>query len=287
VLARPEGLSNGYNVFNVENRFVDWIAIAAAMLGSVFLAHAQAARPAPRLADGHPDLGNGKGAWSPQIIDDISGRGRGEKDQATRLRQMKMVDQRVDVPFQPWAKAVYEQREATLSKDDPEGYCLPPGIPRMMNTPFPMQIYQLPDRILQVYEGGAHMWRIIYMDGRKHTPAEKLNPTYLGEGIGHWEGDTLVVDVVGFNDRTWLDAAGHPHTEKLHVIERYTRTDESTLHYQATIDDSGAYTKPWTAGWKVKWQPGWDPLEYVCQENNKDVVIQNHMVGMQPGEKHH
>jgi hypothetical protein len=240
----------------------------------------------PRLADGHPDLGNGKGVWFPRIVDDISGNGGGEKDERTRAAQMKMVDQRIDVPFQPWARTVFQQREATLSKEDPEGYCLPPGIPRMMNTPFPMQIYQLQDRIMQVYEGGAHMWRIIYMDGREHPKGDKLNPTYLGHSVGHWEGDTLVVDVVGFNDRTWLDAAGHPHTEQLHVIERYTRQETDTLHYEATIDDPGAYTKPWTVGWKVRWQPDWDPLEYICQENNRDVGVNGHMVGLKPGEKH-
>ena len=156
-----------------------------------------------------------------------------------------------------------------------------------MNTPFPMQMYQLPDRILQVYEGGAHMWRVIYMDGRPHPKGDQLNPTYLGHSVGHWEGDTLVVDVVGFNDRTWLDASGHRHTEQLHVIERYTRINENILHYQATIDDPGAYSKPWTVGWKISWMPGMEPLEYVCQENNKDVTVNGgHMVGLRPGEKH-
>ena len=264
-------------------------AILAALCVLTYPSHGQekaAAGPVPRLADGHPDLGNGKGSWSPRIVDDISGNGGGEKDERTRAAQMKMVDQRIDVPFQPWAKTVYQQREATLSKEDPEGYCLPPGIPRMMNTPFPMQIYQLPDRIMQVYEGGAHMWRIIYMDGREHPKGDKLNPTYLGHAVGHWEGDTLVVDVAGFNDRTWLDAAGHPHTEQLHVVERYTRLDTNTLHYEATIEDPGAYTKPWTVGWKVAWQAGWDPLEYICQENNRDVGVNGHMVGLRPGEKH-
>jgi hypothetical protein len=265
------------------------MAVAVVVCYSIYPAESQnerAASPVSRLADGHPDLGNGKGSWLPQIIDDISGNGGGEKDEKTRARQVKMVDERIDVPFLPWAKQFFEERDKTLSKDDPEGYCLPPGIPRLMNTPFPMQIYQLPDRILQVYEGGAHMWRIIYMDGREHPKGDRLNPTYLGHAVGRWEGDTLVVDVVGFNNRTWLDAAAHPHTEQLHVIERYTRLDTNTLHYQASIEDPGAYTKPWTVGWKIAWQPGWDPLEYVCQENNKDVGVNGHMVGLRPGEKH-
>jgi hypothetical protein len=265
------------------------VAVAIALCFLIYPAQSQsqqAAGPVPRLADGHPDLGNGKGSWLPQIIDDISGSGGGEKDEKTRARQMKMADERIDVPFLPWSRQFFQQRDATLSKDDPEGYCLPPGIPRLMNTPFPMQIYQLTDRILQVFEGGAHMWRIIYMDGRGHPKGDQLNPTYLGHAVGHWEGDTLMVDVVGFNDRTWLDAAGHPHTEQLHVVERYTRLDTNTLHYQVTIEDPGAYSKPWTVGWKIAWQPGWDPLEYVCQENNKDVGVNGHMVGLRPGEKH-
>jgi hypothetical protein len=164
-----------------------------------------------------------------------------------------------------------------LSKDDPESLCLPPGIPRMMNTPFTFQIHQLPDRILFIFEGGAHVWRSVSMTRKEH-PKDYAQLTYLGDGIGHWEGDTLVVDVTGFNDHTWLDAAGHPHTEQLHVIERYTRTDEDTLHYQATIDDPGAYSKPWTVGWNVKWHAGWEPYEYICQENNKDVLA-GHIVG--------
>ena len=244
-------------------------------------------KPAPRLADGHPDLGNGRGSWYPQIVDDISGNGGGSKDTATRARQVKMVDGRVDVPFQPWAKKLYEARDTSLSTDDPEGFCLPPGIPRMMNTPFPMQMYQLPDRILQVYEGGAHMWRVICMDGRSHPQGDTLNLNYLGDSIGHWEGDSLVVDVVGFNEKSWLDAAGHPHTDQLHVTERYTRISDNLLHYQTTIDDPGAYIKPWTVGWHVAWVEGLQPDEYVCQENNRDVGVGGHMVGLMQGETRH
>ena len=163
-----------------------------------------------------------------------------------------------------------------FTKDDPEGSCLPPGIPRMYATSFPFQIYQLSDRILFVFEGGAHMWRVVYMDGRNHTPPDKLNPTYLGESIGHWDGDSLVVDVTGLNDRSWLDAAGHAHTEQLHVTERFTRVNELILHYQASIEDPGAYSKPWTVSWNIRFYPGMEPWEYICQENNVDL---RHLVG--------
>ncbi len=225
--------------------------------------------PAPRLDDGQPDLGNAKGSCIAPGVGDISGTGGGFAGTA-------QPERKIEVPFLPWTKAFYERVNANFTKDDPEGFCLPPGIPRMYATSFPFQIYQLSDRILFVFEGGAHMWRVVYMDGRKHTPAEKLNPTYLGEGIGHWDNDTLEVDVTGFNDRSWLDAAGHAHTEQLHVIERFTRVNELILHYQATIDDPGAYSKPWTASWNIRFYPKLEPLEYICQENNKDL---KHLVG--------
>jgi hypothetical protein len=224
-------------------------------------------KPTPRLADGHPDLGNGKGAWNPRIIENIAGVGPGGARRSP-------VEKIVDVPFQPWAKKAYEEHLANLSKDDPEGLCLPPGVPRMMATPFPFQIFQQPDRVIFVFEGGAHVWRVIYTDGRPHP--KDPNPTFLGDSVGRWEGDTLVVDVIGFNDETWLDQDGHPHSEALHVIERYTRTDEMTLHYEATIDDPKAYTKTWTTSYTIPWYPGAELLEYICQENNKDLP---HLVG--------
>jgi hypothetical protein len=225
------------------------------------------ARPTPRLPDGRPDLGNAKGAWNPRVIANLAGVGRGGPARSP-------VEKILEVPFQPWAKALYEERVATLSREDPEGKCMPPGIPRLMATPFPFQIFQLPDRVLFLFEGGAHVWRVVFTDGRPH--ARDPNPSFLGDAVGRWEGDTLVVDVIGFNEKTWLDQDGHPHTDALHVVERYTRTDELTLHYQATLDDPKAYTRPWTASYTIPWSPGTELLEYICQENNKDL---EHMVG--------
>jgi hypothetical protein len=227
------------------------------------------AGPTPRLPDnpfygvnaGKPDFG-GKGMWNvPYIID--------------MQRQGTAPDGgKVDVPFKPEAKKIFDERTANHSKDDPEGFCLPPGVPRMMYTPYPTQIYQMADRILFIFEGGAHIWRLIWMDGRQH--ATDPNPTYLGDSIGHWEGDTLVVDTVGFNDRTWLDAAGHMHGEKLHVTEKFTRPDSNTLRLEATIDDPDFYTKPWTVVTTSTWAPGQELFEYICQENNRDI---QHLVG--------
>ena len=225
------------------------------------------AGPAPRLPGGKPDLGNGKGSWNPRIIENIAGVGPGEPAR-------KAVEKIIDVPFLPWAREVYEKRLADLQRDDPEARCLPPGIPRLFQTPFPFQIFQMTDRVLFVFEGGAHFWRAVFTDGRPH--AKDPNPSYLGDSIGHWEGDTLVVDTIGFNDRTWLDQDGHPHTEALHTIERFTRTDQETLHYQVTIEDPGAYSKSWTTSYTIPWAPGQEPMEYVCSENNLDLP---HLIG--------
>lgn len=247
--------------------------------------------PTPRLADGTPNLGRvgaEKGIWSVPWIrnmalriegaaagnDLTSGRGRNaagllghdpEKD-GSKLEPL--------VPFMPWSAALYDYHVKNESKYDPEGYCLPPGGPRMMATPYPMEIIQLPEqkRIIMTFEGAAHVWREIYMDGRPHPAGDALNPTYLGHSVGRWEGDALVVDVVGFNEGTWIDYSGHPHTDLLHVIEKFSRPNKNTLHYEATIDDPGAYTKPWTAAWNIPWRATAELAEYICQENNRYMI---------------
>jgi len=176
------------------------------------------------------------------------------------------------VPFQPWSAAVYNYNSLNNSKYDPEGYCLPPGGPRLYATPYPMEIIQQPElkRIVIIFEGGTHVWREIHMDGRTHAKSDAIKgQTWLGDSVGHWEGETLVVDVVGFNEGTWLDYFGHPHTDQMHIIERYTRPNKGTLHYEATIDDPGAYTKPWTVAWNINWTANAELQEYICQENNQ------------------
>jgi hypothetical protein len=179
----------------------------------------------------------------------------------------------VQVPFQPWAEKVYQQHKDTISRDDPEARCLPPGVPRMTTTPYPFRIVQTPGLTIIVYEGGAHVWRQIFTDGRAHS--EDPNPSWLGESIGHWEGDTFVVDTIGFNGKTWLDEAGLPTTESLHVIERFRRPDFGHLETENTIDDPKAYTKPWSFTTHPIMLKG-ELMEYICQENNRDV---EHLVG--------
>jgi hypothetical protein len=237
--------------------------------------------PTPRLADGTPNLGRvpgEKGVWNVPYIqnmaDRASGRAAGPAGRAGGgggEGGRGGSKSEPHIPFQPWAAAIYDYNSANVSKYDPEGYCLPPGGPRMMATPYPMEIIQLPEqkRIFMVFEGATHIWREIYMDGRAHPTGDALNPTYLGHSVGRWDGDTLVIDVVGFNEGTWIDYYGHPHTDQLHVVERFSRPDKRTLRFEATIDDPGAYTRPWTVSWTVPWNQTGELAEYICQENNR------------------
>ncbi len=206
--------------------------------------------PLPRAADGKPDL---TGIWSPDrtFIYDITS-------------AMKDV-----LPIQPWAAKLAAER---MSKDDPEALCLPTGVPRI--APYPWKIIQTPQVIVFLFEGNIHSYRQIFMDGRSHP--KDLNPTWYGDSIGKWEGDTLVVDTVGFNDKFWFDFAGHPHTEKLHVTERYRRLDLGRLEDEVTIDDPGAYTKPFKMYGHFPLLTNSEIMEYICNENNKDV---SHIVG--------
>jgi hypothetical protein len=220
---------------------------------------------------GKPDFGGlAKGVWNVPYIIDMQAQGRAENGCP------------VIVPFKPAALDLWEDRELRNAEaGDPESFCLPPGVPRMMYTPYPAQIYQMPDRIVMVFEGGAHVWRLIWMDGRPlPKSSDDINPDYLGYSVGHWEGDTLVVNSMGFNHQTWLDATGHPHGEQLKVTEKYTRTNFNTIQFAATIDDPEYYTEPWTTVTQITWTPnthgpwtlrGGEILEYICQENNRDL----------------
>jgi hypothetical protein len=215
--------------------------------------------PAPRTADGKPDL---SGIWMAEDQKFFMNLAQGLKPE--------------DVSPQPWAKALQQQREENVHGDDPLARCLPHGVPRInTNGIFPFKIIQTPGLVVILYEQ-LNLFRQIFMDGRKL--ASDLNPTWLGYSTGKWEGDTLVVETSGFNDRTWLDTEkGHPATEALHVTERIRRKDFGNLEIVATIDDPKAYTKPWTTTiQRVHLQLGTEILEFICNENEKDIP---HLVG--------
>jgi hypothetical protein len=220
-------------------------------------AEARPRGPTPRLPDGTVDL---SGVWQGGgPIGDISeGLLPGEK-----------------IELLPAAEALMKSR---MAADDPEARCLPTGVPRI--APYPWRIVQTPSHgkathLFFLFEGNIHSFRQIFMDGRKH-PAE-LDPSWFGHSIGSFEKDTLVIDSVGFNDKFWFDHNGTPHTERLHTIERWTRLDMGRLENKVTIDDPGAYSRPWTVTFMARLQaPGDELMEYICQENNQYGIAGGH-----------
>jgi hypothetical protein len=229
------------------------LALTALVLPLAVFAQAapQADQSAARSASGVPDF---SGVWFVQ-------------------KYSRTILPNEDPPFQPWAEKLFKQRVYDNSHHDPDKSvdptetCIPPGVPRTMLQPFPWEIVQAPGRIVIIYEYQA-IPRQIFMDGRGH-PSD-LEPTYMGHAIGKFEGDTLVIDTVGLNDKSWLDPSGLPHSDALHVIERLRRTDHDTLVDDITIDDPKAYTKPWTAQVIFKLHTDWQIQEYVCAENNRN-----------------
>ena len=217
------------------------------------------AREAPRGADGRVLLGPPPGETGLWV-------GRGG---------VSVID-REEVPYQPWARELVSYRRS--SPLEPHTRCKPSGGPRQWLTPYGAEIVEIPDleRIYIFDIGGPHTYRIIYMDGRPHP--EDLVPSYYGHSVGHWEGDTLVIDSVGYNERFWVDRGQSPHTEDLHMIERLTRTDLNTIEYLVTMDDPNVYTEPWTGELEMRWLPDRELFEYICQDNNYATEI---MVGVQ------
>ncbi len=180
-------------------------------------------------------------------------------------------------PMTPWAEAKFKSTKAphtggyTGESDDTTLKCYPPGVPRIYLFNFPMEIFVVPSRVLIVYEFG-HFIRQIWTDGRPHPP--DLNPSWMGDSIGKWEVNTLVVDTVGFNDRTWIDQVGHPHSDALHLTERIHRIAPDMLQIDFTFDDPKAYTRRWSGTKKFKLRPDWHISEYVCEENFDNKAIE-------------
>jgi hypothetical protein len=226
----------------------------------------------PRRADGKPDF---SGVYHAPGYGPGDPRSKTGEGYAHNIARDLNPD---DVPMLPWAAKVFKQRMEDESKDDPEGFCLPMGTPRV--NPYPWKILQTDKLFVILYEGNVHSYRQVFLDGRTHD--KDVVETWWGDSIGHWEGDTLVVDTVGMNDRVWLDADGHPRTTKAHITERFTRPELGKVAIDITIDDPGAYSKPWSVHEVAQLAPGWEIMENVCNENqdehgnNLDV---RHLVG--------
>jgi hypothetical protein len=210
--------------------------------------------PVPRLADGHPDL---SGPW-------VGGGSNNDIEHDGGLKPGEL-------PLLPWAKQLRDSRK---EEDEPYLYCTPMSVPR--TNPYPWRFVQSVtaqgmSTIYVLHENGdAGGHRQIFMDGRKHPPADELLPTWWGHSIGRWEGDTLVVDTVGYNDKFWFDSRGTPHTTQLHTIERWTRTNYGTLVNEFTLDDPGALSHAVQMKFTARVQPpGSELMEFICNENNQ------------------
>ena len=231
-------------------------------------------KPTPHWPDGRVNLSqtpDTKGFWNVMGGSPI---GAGGSGLPTNLSL-------AEVPFQDWARELYAYRQSRAGLDDPHARCQPAGGMRFFTVPNGMEFIDQPElKRIFIIDGENRDWRRIAMEpGRKHPPVDQLNPSYFGDSIGWWEGETLVVDTVGFNERFWFIRGGLPHTRYMHLIERFTRTDFDTLKYEVTIDDKGAYTRPWSGGWNIKWQytnydgsPGGEIHEYFCIDNERDAI---------------
>ena len=234
-------------------------------------------RPAPRWPDGHVALGAtpdgaGDGYWGypteTALIEDgvtvrMSGDGQlADLDDAERV-----------APLQPWALALYEHRQQRFLQDDPMFLnCKPPGGPRQYQSRLGLQLIEDLERqrVFVLLGSGNRNYRILYLDGREpvgQVGGDDDNPLYYGRSVGGWEGDSLVVRTVGFNEDFWFTNGGLPHTSQLTLTEKFTRVDFDTLRYEVTIDDPGAYTRPWSASWELSWVDGTELPAHICQEN--------------------
>lgn len=216
--------------------------------------------PAPRTADGKPDL---SGMW--QV----------ESSVVVNSLALNVAQDLGPEDVQPWAQSIYQQRLVDLGKDSPMARCLPRGLPALNSFPAVLtRIVQAPGLIVILYLTEPNdMFRTIFMDGRRLPEAP--DPTWLGYSIGRWEGDTLVVDTTGFNDRAWLDFSGHPQTESLRMTERFRRRDFGHIDYEMTLDDPKVFMRPIPLRMNKVLAPDVATSETIC-ENERDVP---HLVG--------
>jgi hypothetical protein len=232
--------------------------------------------PAPRAADGKPDL---SGLWltdtaPPEILKRFipeSTNGAGDEVPSQYFLNILSDFKPEEAPFQPAAAAAF--RALNFAKESPVSHCLPEGMPVVEIAPAPYKIFQLKGLTLMLYERDT-TFRQVYTDGRKLP--DDPQPSWLGYSVGKWDGDTFVVDTIGFNDRGWLDARGHSHSEAMHLTERFHRLDFGDMELQITIDDPKTYTRPFTIKLMQRLQPDTDLLEFFCSENEKDT---RHMEG--------
>jgi hypothetical protein len=236
-------------------------------LGLVAVAAASAATATAAPARKLPDW---RGVWNPaeRNIFDPQALPPPPKDSAGYFPETSYA--REYPPYRPEWEARYVdtlKRSAEGFATDPTGHCLPPGFPRLMDTPFPIEFIIEPDRTTILFEAWSQVRRI-WTDGRGHP--QDLDPSYNGHSIGHWEGDTLVIDTIGMREDTTFDVTGAPHSDRIHVVERMRKRDPDTIEDQITVEDPVAFTRPWTVTRTYARQAGWQLTEYVCLENQRN-----------------
>jgi hypothetical protein len=205
--------------------------------------------PTPRLPSGTVDF---SGVWQKPYVPDMTKDGKDQKGYP-------------ELPFTSWGEADWKSYDA--GEGDYTGSCLPFGMTRSVNTPEPMQIMQGDKYFAFLFEQNS-WFSVIPIDGRKHGSGI---PTWFGDSVGHWEGDALVIDTINFNGKTRLDTVGHPHSDQLHLVQRFTRPDLGHISYEVTVDDPKTYAKPWTNTRTFTLRPDWEIMEYSCEENNKSL----------------
>jgi hypothetical protein len=192
------------------------------------------------------------GVWEKPYVPDMSKDGKDQKGHP-------------ELPFTPWGEADWKSYDA--AEGDYTGACLPFGMTRAMNTPEPMQFMQSDKYLAFLFEQNS-WFTVVPIDGRKHGTGI---PTWFGDSVGHWEGDTLVIDTVNFNGKTRLDTVGHPHSEQLHLVQRFSRPDLGHLRYEVIVDDPKTFTRQWNNVRTFTLRTDWEMMEYSCEENNKDL----------------
>lgn len=236
---------------------------------------AAAARETPRYEDGTVRLdrmpGETTGYWGNpserSLVEDGVDVAMDENGLLADIEDAQRV-----APFRPWALALYKYRQENGLEDDPYRVCISPAGPRHYHVDGGFRLIQDPnyERIYTLFGGGNRGWRVIFMDGREAPNPEEVVGTYYGHATGHWEGDTLVVESSGFNDRFWFSNGGLPHTEQLKLTERFTRESYDTLRYEVTVEDPYTYTRPWTSSWTLEWMEGQEIKEQFCEDTREE-----------------
>jgi hypothetical protein len=244
----------------MENGKTGWGMLLASIACSSFLLAHSAAKPEQDKADSRTHTPEISGVW---VQETGPTRPNWVDSQGNRLETL---------PLTAWGEERFKASRAThgpnavasTTSTEPIVKCLPPGVPGIfMVSIYPMEIIQIPGRVIMFFEYGNYV-RQIFTDGRKH---QSPTPTWMGDSTGKWEGDTLVVDTTGFNDKTWIDSEGHPHSEALHVVERVRHIDHDHLVDEVTVEDPKAYTKALTTKRVFTFEPDWNIAEFVCEDN--------------------